>query len=247
MKFIPAIDLLNNEVVRLFQGDYSRKTSYQTSALEMLRKYENVGCKRIHIVDLAAAREGKPVHLAILKELAQAKKKDTILEWGGGLRDFANLESAHEAGADKLILGTALIKNPALLDKSIKAFGAEKIVAGVDARDGMVQISGWEKGAAINAVKLIQDMEKAGAGEVIFTDIAADGTLEGPVLSSLEEVLKNTKIKVIASGGIGCLEDLQSIKNLENKYPDRIEGIIVGRAIYDGKIDLEKAVELCNT
>lgn len=245
MNLIPAIDLLHGQVVRLFQGDYSQSTEYSRQPEEMLAIFEEAGCPIIHLVDLDGARSGQPIHLDILRRLAVAKQPHTRLEWGGGLRSLMDVRQAAEAGADRLILGTSLISQPQLVVDALKELGPERLIAGVDARDGIAKIAGWRDSTEIPALELIRELEGKGLREVIFTDISTDGTLAGPALESYRNILDHSGMRLVASGGIGRLEHVRSLLDLAAEYPGRLVGAISGRAIYEGMLDPREAQEMC--
>ena len=244
MKIVPAIDLLEKCVVRLVQGDYTKKTVYEKNPLDMLRTFEAAGANWVHIVDLEAARSGIPAHLDVLQELVKKKAVGTVLEWGGGIRDAATLSAVMDCGADRAILGSALVKNPDLLHFALEKYGAGKIIAGVDAKDGLVRISGWEEKSSFQAFVFAAQLEKSGIREIIYTDISRDGTLEGPSLSHFRRMLEETGLDVVASGGVSRYQDLMDLRELSREFPGRLKGAICGKAIYEKQIDLKKAVEI---
>lgn len=245
MNLIPAIDLLDHKVVRLFKGDYNIKTEYNKTPEEMLENFEMAGIKMIHVVDLEGARAGIPIHLDVLTSLIKNKNPGTIIEWGGGIRNFKDVKKVIDIGADRVILGSSLVNNPELINLVLSKFGA-RIIAGIDAKNAEVRIAGWEKNSKIKAVDLINSLEGKGIGEVIFTDIDTDGTLKGPAIKSYENVLNTTKINLIASGGVGELSHLRALLKLSIKYQHRITGVIVGKAIYEKKFSLQEALAVLN-
>ena len=281
MEIIPAIDILDEKVVRLRQGDYQKATYFNISPEEALRKWANAGARRIHLVDLRAAEMGHRLGTtdSILIDILNAKDKLGVkVEIGGGIRNFEEVEKLFSStyGFDYVILGTAAILSlvnsgvrgqgsgvrfewirkvykeankdfipeieipePDLLEKSIKKFG-EKVIFALDSKDGKVAVSGWEVILPVSVKSLLKKAESLGVKEVIYTDVLKDGTLSGPNLSKIEKVARGSGLNFIVSGGISSLEDVRNIKGLN--LPN-IKGVIIGRALYDERIDLEKAIK----
>jgi len=243
-RIIPAVDLLDGQVVRLYQGRYDESTVYGNDPAQPIKAFVDAGVDLIHIVDLNAARSGeRGVNQKAIERVVEAAGESARLELGGGIRDIAAVEYYLDLGLHRCIIGSAAVKNPELVALAVENFGADKIIVGVDARDGRVRIDGWEKDSGAKTADVIADLESLGAREVIFTDIVADGAMTGPVIGSLQEALEATQeMKVIASGGVSSLEDVQALLDL--KHP-RLAGVISGRAIYEKKLDLDAAVKLC--
>ena len=241
---IPAVDLLDGQVVRLFRGDYDQSTVYGDDPGEPIEKFIEAGAELIHIVDLNAARNGdRSVNEAAVERILTVAGKRARLEIGGGIRDLDSLSDYLGRGIARCILGTAAVNDPEFLKKSLAAHGPEKVIVGIDARDGRVRVDGWEKDSGVNVADFLKEMEKIGIGEIIFTDILTDGAMTGPAIGSLKEVLTATStLRLIASGGISSLDDVQALLDL--KEP-RLVGAISGRAIYEGKLDVQEAVNLC--
>jgi phosphoribosylformimino-5-aminoimidazole carboxamide ribotide isomerase len=239
MLVIPAIDIRDGKCVRLFQGDYGKETVYSDDPVNVAKNWEKNGAKRLHIVDLDGAFEGKPKNIEIVKEIRKAVKIQ--LEFGGGVRSSETLEMLFGAGIDHVILGTAAVSNPDLLNKAIERY-KQKLIVGVDVRMGMVAVSGWTQTTNQGMMSFVKSMKMLGVEQILFTDISKDGAMKGPNLEALKEIARESGLKVIASGGVSTLEDIKNIKQLE-AYG--VNGIIIGKALYTGDIKLEDAIELC--
>ena len=232
MKIFPAIDIKDKKCVRLIKGDFSQKTEYQRSPVEQATQFIDKGFKNLHIVDLDGALTGETVNLDIIKEIVS--KFDFKVEVGGGVRDFDSIQEYADIGVDKIILGSAAIKDKNFLKKACKKF-PKKIALGLDAKDGKLSLSGWKESSGISTLDFLTEVNDYGISRLIFTDINKDGTKESP---NFEETLKVAEISncpVIISGGVSSIEDIKKAKTLKN-----IEGVIVGKAIYDGDIKLEE-------
>ena len=232
MKIFPAIDIKDKKCVRLINGDFSQKTEYQMSPVEQATQFIDKGFKNLHIVDLDGALTGETVNLEIIKEIVS--KFDFKVEVGGGVRDFDSIQEYADIGVDKVILGSAAIKDKNFLKKACKRF-PNKIALGLDAKDGKLSVSGWKENSGISTLDFLNEVNDYGMSRLIFTDINRDGTKESP---NFEETLKVAEISncpVIISGGVSSMEDIKKAKTLKN-----IEGVIVGKAIYDGDIKLEE-------
>ncbi len=238
MEVIPAIDLRNGKCVRLFQGRADRETVYYENPVEVAQMWEQKGAKRLHLVDLDGAFKGVPQNQEVIKKIAS--QLSIPLQLGGGIRDITTVEQLLNLGITRVILGTAAVSNPSLVQELVSKFG-EKVIVGVDAQDGMVAVKGWVESSNLKALDLVKDMEQMGVKEIVYTDISRDGTLEGPNLEATREIAENTSVSIIASGGVSCLEDIRRAKALESSG---ISGIIVGQALYTGKFTLEEALEI---
>ena len=235
MKIFPAIDIKDKKCVRLIKGDFSQKTEYQTSPVEQATQFIEKGFKNLHIVDLDGALTGETVNIDIIKEIVS--KFDFKVEVGGGVRDFDSIQEYADIGVDKVILGTAAIKDKNFLKKACKKF-PKKIALGLDAKDGKISVSGWTESSEISTLDFLNEVNDYGISRLIFTDINRDGTKESP---NFEETLKVAEISncpVIISGGVSSLEDIKKAKTLKN-----VEGLIIGKAIYEGDIKLEELVK----
>ncbi len=239
MKVIPAIDIRGGRVVRLIQGDVELETVYSDSPIEIAEKWASFGVELIHVVDLDGAMEGQLKNLNIVKEIV--KKVKPKIEFGGGVRDEASIKTVLDAGVDKVVIGTKALDEK-FLDK-IKSEFKDKIIVSIDAAQGMVRTKGWVFATKIKAIDLANKVEKLGIKRINYTDISKDGTLEGPNIKSLKELIKATKLDIVASGGISTIEDVKNLKPLEK---DGLIGIIIGKALYENTIDLKEAIKVCS-
>ncbi len=241
MIIFPAIDLRRGKCVRLVEGDPERETVYGDDPVAMALHWQSLGAEYLHLVDLDGAFSGQQVNLAIIREIAAALK--IPVETGGGIRDLARAEKLLEAGVSRVIFGTAAVKNPDLIEEACQKFGSDKVVLGLDARNGLVAIEGWGEVASRPALDLAGEMRQRGVERVIFTDISRDGTLKGPNLAAIREMAEKSNLKVIASGGVSTLEDIRQLKTLESLG---VEGVITGKALYAGTLKLEEALVVAN-
>lgn len=235
MIIIPAIDLKDGRCVRLRQGDMAAETVYSSDVAEVARKWQQSGASLIHVVDLNGAVDGEPKNLRQIQSIM--KSVTALVQVGGGIRTLETVRQYLHAGVSRVVLGTAAFTNRMLLDQACREF-PQRIVLGLDARDGRVAVKGWTAVSDIKAIDLLKELSGCPIASVIYTDIARDGMLNGPNLSALSEIVEFSSFPVIASGGITSLEDLRAIQSLGPK----IEGAIVGKALYDGKLDLEATV-----
>jgi phosphoribosylformimino-5-aminoimidazole carboxamide ribotide isomerase len=237
MEIIPAIDLLQGSCVRLHQGDYAQVTRFSDDPLAQAREWAQQGATRLHLVDLDGARSGEPVNDQVVRLIA--RELSIPVQLGGGVRSLQRAEELLSCGLDRVILGTVAIENPDLvIDLAIRH--PQKIVVGIDARQGRVATRGWVEESDVEATALAQRFSEFGIAAIISTDIATDGTLAGPNLEVLRAMALASSVPVIASGGVGCMGDLLGLLALE---PLGVEGVIVGRALYDGRIDLHEAIQ----
>lgn len=228
---IPAMDLLDGSVVRLFQGDYGRRTTYPLAPVDLARQFLDAGLTRLHMVDLDGARSGVPAHLEVLAEVAKTGIK---IELGGGIRSESDIERALDAGAEEIILGTVLLEKPTELGRWIDRFGG-KLIAAVDSHNGRVATRGWKRRTTIDSRRLLARLERLGMTRAIVTDIATDGAMRGPNLTFLRQAADSTTMEITASGGVARPEHLRQIAALS---PHGVSGVIVGRAFYEGAISL---------
>lgn len=237
MLILPAIDLIDGQCVRLRQGDYAETTLYHEDPLEVAKSFAEQGAEWLHLVDLDGAKAGKPhvKNLAVLKAIRDAGFGLKI-EFGGGVRTELDLMTTLATGADRVVLGSMLTKSPEVARECFKL--GESVVAGIDARDGRVAVQGWTEDSELDALDLAKEFEAAGAQRFIVTDIATDGMLQGPNLEMLTRFATALPGKVIASGGVSNLEDLQAIKRIGG-----VEGTIVGKAIYEGRFSVAQAID----
>jgi phosphoribosylformimino-5-aminoimidazole carboxamide ribotide isomerase len=238
MLIIPAIDLKEGQCVRLSQGQMDRATVYSQNPAEVAKRWESTGAQRLHIVDLDGAISGKPKNKDVIRSIRSAISIPVQL--GGGIRDIKTIDEYLAAGIDDIILGTAAIKNPELLEKSCKMFPG-KIIIGIDARNDRVSVQGWTEKTEMSAVDFAQQLDSSAVSAIIFTDIKRDGMLVGPNIESTAQLAKAVAIPVIASGGVSCIEDIKRLLEIESFG---VKGIIIGRALYTGDIDLRECIEL---
>ncbi|MEO0539436.1 MAG: 1-(5-phosphoribosyl)-5-[(5-phosphoribosylamino)methylideneamino]imidazole-4-carboxamide isomerase [Cyanobacteria bacterium P01_A01_bin.105] len=236
MDVIPAIDLLDGQCVRLYQGDYDQSEVFNTDPVAVARQWAQAGATRLHLVDLDGAKAGTPKNWDAIAAIVQAV--EVPIQVGGGLRDRNRVEGLFDLGVQFAILGTAAVENPDLVGELSQAFPGQ-IIVGIDARNGQVATRGWLETSTVQAIDLAQQMEQRGAAAIIYTDIHRDGTLQGPNLDALRELASHIEIPVIASGGISSVTDLLSLLSL---VPTGVTGTIVGKALYTGAISLPEAL-----
>jgi phosphoribosylformimino-5-aminoimidazole carboxamide ribotide isomerase len=237
MKIFPAIDIKDKKCVRLVKGDFDNKTEYEISPIDQAGKYKDYGFKNLHIVDLDGALTGETVNLAIIQEIVS--KFDIKIEIGGGVRNFESIKKYTDAGVEKVILGSAAIKDKNFLKEACQKF-PNKIVLGLDEKDGYLSVSGWKKTSNQLTLDYLKEVNDFGISRLIYTDINRDGTKQSPNFEETLKVANTCKCPVIISGGVSSIDDIKKAKALNNK---NIEGIIVGKAIYDGDIKLEELVK----
>ena len=232
MKIFPAIDIKDKKCVRLIKGDFNNKTEYEMSPVEQAQKYKDLGFNNLHIVDLDGALTGETVNLSIIQEIVG--KFDLKVEIGGGIRNFESIQKYIDAGVEKVILGSAAIKDKNFLKEACHKF-QNKIALGLDAKGGYLSVSGWKENSNQLTLDYLKEVNDYGISRLIYTDINRDGTKQSPNFEETSKVSKVSNCPVIISGGVSSIEDIQKAKELKN-----IEGIIVGKAIYDGDINLEE-------
>jgi phosphoribosylformimino-5-aminoimidazole carboxamide ribotide isomerase len=237
MKIFPAIDIKEKKCVRLVKGDFDNKTEYKMSPVEQAGKYKDHGFKNLHIVDLDGALTGETVNLDIIQEIVS--KFDIKIEIGGGIRNFQNIKKYIEAGVEKVILGSAAIKDKSFLKDACEKF-PNKIALGLDAKDGYLSVSGWKENSNQLTLNYLKEVNDYGASRLIYTDINRDGMKLSPNFEETSKVADTSNCPVIISGGVSSIDDIKKAKELNNK---NIEGIIVGNAIYDGDIKLEDLIK----
>ena len=232
MKIFPAIDIKDKRCVRLIKGDFDNKTEYEISPSDQAGKYKDHGFKNLHIVDLDGALTGKMVNLDIIQDIVS--KFDLKVEIGGGIRNFESIQKYIEAGVEKVILGSAAIKDKNFLKEACEKF-SDKIALGLDAKDGYLSVSGWKENSNQLIIDYLNEVNDYGVSRLIYTDINRDGMKQSPNFDQTSKVANISNCPVIISGGVASIEDIKKAKTLKN-----IEGIIVGKAIYDGDIKLEE-------
>lgn len=235
MKLFPAIDLIGGKAVRLVKGDYAQVTVYSDSPLEVAREFERCGAEYLHVVDLEGARDGSLANLDTIKEIIE--NTGLFVEVGGGIRSIETVRRYVEAGAKRVIIGTAAVTNPEFLAAAVAEYG-ERIAVGVDIKDGMVAIKGWTETADISCFDFCEKLSAMGVKTVICTDISKDGLLAGTNLGLYAEMSKRFSMDITASGGVTTLDDIRRLTNM-NMY-----GAILGKAIYAGRIDLAEALRV---
>tara|TARA_B100000029_G_scaffold3751_1_gene4445 strand:- start:571 stop:1296 length:726 start_codon:yes stop_codon:yes gene_type:complete len=237
MKIFPAIDIKDKKCVRLVKGDFDNKIEYQMSPIDQASKYKDHGFKNLHIVDLDGALTGETVNLDLIEEIIN--KFDFKIEIGGGVRNFNSIKKYTDVGVEKVILGSAAIKDKNFLKEACQKF-PNKIALGLDAKDGYLSISGWKENSNKKTLDFLKEVNNCGASRLIYTDINRDGTKQSPNFEETVKVADTSNFPVIISGGVSSIDDIKKAKELKNK---NIEGIIVGKAIYDGDIKLERLVK----
>ena len=234
MKIFPAIDIKDKKCVRLIKGDFDNKTEYQISPIDQASKYKDHGFKNLHIVDLDGALTGETSNIDIIKKIVS--KFDFKVEVGGGVRKFESIKQYTDVGVEKVILGSVAIKDKNFLKEACEKF-PNKIALGLDAKDGYLSISGWKENSNLLALDYLKDVNDYGATRLIYTDINRDGMKQSPNFEETSKVANLSNCPVIISGGVSSIDDIKKAKELGNK---NIEGIIVGKAIYDGDIKLDE-------
>jgi phosphoribosylformimino-5-aminoimidazole carboxamide ribotide isomerase len=236
----PAIDILNGKCVRLHQGDYTKEKIYNDDPVAQAQNFLSAGAEWIHVVDLDAARSGKPTNNQIIARIADAVS--IPIQTGGGMRSIESAMTLFDCGVERIVIGTAAVENPDMVENL--AGRGFRIAVGLDGRNGFVATRGWLNDTSVKVAELARRFENIGVDAVIVTEIERDGTLEGPDIEGLKEVLLTTTLEVIASGGVGSLEDLKALVGLEvNKK--RLGGVIAGKALYEAKFDLTEALRVC--
>ena len=237
MKIFPAIDIKDKKCVRLVKGDFDSKTEYKMSPVEQAGRYKDHGFKNLHIVDLDGALTGETVNLDIIQEIVT--KFDLKIEIGGGIRNFESIQKYTDAGVEKVILGSAAIKDKNFLKKACEKF-PNKIALGLDAKDGYLSLSGWKENSNQLTLDFLNEVNDYGVSRIIYTDITRDGLKLSPNFEETQKIAENSSCPVVISGGVSSIDDIKKANELNNS---KIEGIIVGKAIYDGDIKLNELVK----
>ena len=240
MKIFPAIDIKDKKCVRLIKGDFENKTEYKTSPVDQAEKYKDYGFKNLHIVDLDGALTGKTINLDIIKEIVS--KHDFKIEIGGGVRTVESIKQYIDAGVEKVILGSGAIKKKEFLKVACDKF-KNKIALSLDVKDGNLAVSGWKENLNIKTIDYLKEVNDFGVSRIIYTDINRDGMKTSPNYDETLKIAKISNCPVVISGGVSSINDIKKAKDLDNK---KIEGIIVGKAIYDGDIKLEDLAKEIN-
>lgn len=235
MRIYPAIDIKDGNCVRLLQGRFSDITVYGNSPADMAAKWERLGGEFIHVVDLDGALKGHSVNADAISEIC--RRVNVPVQTGGGIRTIEDIEAKLACGITRVIIGTKAVSDADFVKEAVKKYG-DKIVIGIDAKDGMVAVEGWEKTSDFTAVEFAKKMVDIGVKTIVYTDIATDGTLKGPNVEAMREMAAAVDADIIASGGVGSLEHILSLKDTG------VEGVIVGRALYTDNVSLTKAIEV---
>lgn len=235
MEVIPAIDLRGGACVRLYQGDFDRETVFSRDPLDVALRWEQYGATRLHIVDLDGSREGSLVNLELIRSISV--RSEVPLQVGGGIRNFDVALSLLDAGIDRIVLGTAAVEDPELVRRLCNERGGHRIVVAVDARDGNVAIKGWLEETSTKAIKLAMQMVEMGAQRLLCTDIGRDGTMSSPDFEGIENMVRETGIEILASGGVSTLEQVRLLAEMG------AEGVVLGSALYRGDLTLDKAMD----
>jgi len=232
----PAIDIRGGQAVRLLRGDYERETAYDADPVDAARRWAEDGAGFLHVVDLDGAKAGSPRNLESVRRIAAAV--DCPIQVGGGLRDRRSLDAVLEAGAARVVIGTAALRDPDFLDRALRDHGADVVVS-IDARAGEVSLEGWTEGGGREAAEVAAELGERGVGRFLFTSIDVDGTMEGPAIDELNGVAAAAGARVIASGGVGNLSDLELLARVA---APNVEGAIVGRALYEGRFTVGEGI-----
>jgi len=238
MIIFPAIDIKDGVCVRLIKGDFRQITTYENTPIDQATKYFQNGFNHIHIVDIDGALHGRPVNSILIKEII--KKVKSKIQIGGGIRTIDDISRWVEIGIDRVVMGTAAVENTEFLETACNKF-ENKIAVALDVKDGLIALSGWKKQTDIPAIDFIKKIQNFGVSRIIYTDINRDGPKQGPNIKDAVELSSKTKIPLVISGGVSSLEDIKKIKSLSNS---NIEGVIIGKAIYDGDIKINDLAEL---
>ncbi len=238
MIIFPAIDIRGGKCVRLFKGDFEKETVFSDSPAEMARKWEDEGAEFLHLVDLDGARAGSPQNFETVKKIVAAI--NIPVELGGGIRTMKDADEALAVGVRRVILGSVAVRDPELVREACEKYG-DRVVVGIDARDGIVAVDGWGVSGDIDAVTLARKMKGAGVKTVIYTDISRDGTLSGVNVEATKSLAEESGLMVVASGGVSSIDDIKALKKVESSG---IEGVICGKSIYTGSLSLHDALEI---
>lgn len=234
MRIYPAIDIKDGKCVRLLQGRFSDVTVYGDSPAEMAKKWEGLGGEFIHVVDLDGALQGRGVNADAIKKICESV--NVPVQTGGGIRSMEDIEARLSLGINRVIIGTKAVSDSEFVKRAVDKY-KEKIVIGIDAKGGMVAVEGWEKTSDFTAVEFAKKMADIGVKTIVYTDIATDGTLAGPNVAAMAEMASSVNADIIASGGVGSIEHIKALT------PTGVEGVIVGRALYTGNVDLTEAIK----
>ncbi len=233
IEIIPAIDIIDGKCVRLTQGNYDEKKIYNTNPVEVAKGFEEAGIRRLHLVDLDGAKQKSIQNLDVLENIARSTSLK--IDFGGGVQSDEDISKAFIAGANQVTGGSIAIKDPGKFERWLKDFGAEKVILGADVKGGKIAISGWHESATIGIFDFLEEYQAKGVKYIICTDVSKDGMLQGPSLTLYAEILSRfPKLRLIASGGVSCIEDVDRLNDLQ------VYGVIIGKAIYEDKIRLKE-------
>lgn len=238
MIIFPAIDIRGGKCVRLLKGDFAKETVFSDKPEEMAKKWQAQGAEFLHLVDLDGALAGKSQNLATVEKILAAV--DIPVELGGGIRTMENIDDVLALGVRRVILGSVAVRDPELVREACAKYG-DRIVVGIDAKDGIVAVDGWGVSGDVEATALAKEMKKAGVKTIIYTDISRDGTLSGVNVEATAKLARESGVAIVASGGVKSIADIEALKPYEK---DGIEGVIVGKSIYMGTLDLAEAIEI---
>ncbi len=241
MKIIPAIDIINGKTVRLRQGRYDKKLNYDITPVDAAKEWEAMGSGLIHVVDLDGAKEGRPVNLSVIRKIIKAV--NVPVEIGGGFRKESDIKRALDSGVRRVVIGSKAFEDIDFARACLEKF-QDKIILSVDARGFKPQVRGWEKELDVDMFDILKKFVSFGAKEIIYTDIQKDGMLLGPSVNELKEILTKVNVKIIAAGGVKTIEHVKELKKLE---PLGVTGVIIGRALYEGTINLKEAINVGKT
>lgn len=240
MIIFPAIDIRGGKCVRLLKGDFAQETVFSDNPAEMAKKWEAQGARFLHLVDLDGALAGRSVNLLTVKSIIDAV--NIPVELGGGIRTMDNIDAVLAMGVQRVILGSVAVKNPDLVREACAKYG-ERVVVGIDAKDGIVAVDGWGVSGDVDVITLAKEMAKVGVKTIIYTDISRDGTLEGVNVEATARLARESGVSIVASGGVKSTDDIEALKPYEK---DGIEGVIVGKSIYMGTLDLAEALAIAD-
>lgn len=237
MRIIPAIDIINGQCVRLSKGDYTTSKVYNTNPVEVAKEFEDAGIKYLHVVDLDGAKSKQIMNAKTLEQIAT--QTSLQIDFGGGIKTAADITTAFNSGAKQVTVGSIAATEPALFLEWLKAYGRDKVILGADCKQRKIMTQGWLDSADTDVLEFIQSYEQKGVEYTIVTDIEKDGMLSGPAIELYKEIISNSGVKLIASGGLTTVEELYMLSEIG------CEGVIIGKAIYEGKITLKELSELC--
>jgi phosphoribosylformimino-5-aminoimidazole carboxamide ribotide isomerase len=236
----PAIDIRGGKAVRLLQGDYARETTYDADPVDAAKRWANEGAEFLHVVDLDGAKAGEPQNLESVRQIAAAV--ECPIQVGGGLRDAESVAAVLDAGANRVVIGTAALRNPEFLVEALAEYG-DRVVVSVDVRGGRVSLEGWTETSNVDVADAARELSARGVTHFLCTTIEVDGTMRGPGIEDLVRISEATTAKVIASGGVGELEDLRNLSIFGREEGHNIDGVIVGRALYENEFTVSEAIE----